>query len=45
MRPEAVNAKSKAGQAGHMEKFGVVDTVRKAATFSRSPIPGSEVAL
>jgi hypothetical protein len=28
-----------------MEKFGGVDTFRKAGIFSRSPIPGSEVEL
>ncbi|MBT5495604.1 MAG: sulfatase-like hydrolase/transferase [Alphaproteobacteria bacterium] len=43
--PEAVDSRSKAHQAAHMEKFGGIDTVRKAGIFSRSPIPGSEVEL
>ena len=43
--PEAVDAKSKADQAAHMEKFGGIDVVRKAGIFSRSPIPGAKVEL
>jgi hypothetical protein len=45
IRPEAVNARSKADQAVHMELFGGIGTVRKAGIFSRLPIPGSEVEL
>ena len=43
--PEAIDARSKADQAAHMEKFGGVDAVRKEGMFSRSPIPGSAVEL
>lgn len=43
--PEAVDARSKADQAAHMEKFGGIEAVRKAGIFSRSPIPGAEVEL
>ena len=43
--PEAVDARSKADQAAHMEKFGGVEAVRKEGMFSRSPIPGSAVEL
>ncbi len=43
--PEAVDARSKAEQRQHMEKFGGVEGVRKAGIFSRSPIPGKAVEL
>jgi len=43
--PEATDARSKADQARHMEKFGGIDEVRKAGVFSRSPIPGAELEL
>lgn len=43
--PAAVDARSKADQAVHMEKFGGVEAVRKEGIFSRSPIPGAEVEL
>ena len=43
--PEAVDARSKAEQAQHMEKFGGIDEVKKAGIFSRSPIPGKAVEL
>ncbi len=45
VEPETVDAKSKADQAAHMEKFGGIDVVRKAGIFSRSPIPGAKVEL
>lgn len=38
--PEQVDARSKAEQAAHMEKFGGPDAVRKTGVFSMSPIPG-----
>ena len=43
--PAAIDARSKADQAVHMEKFGGVEAVRKEGIFSRSPIPGVEVEL
>ena len=43
--PEAIDRKSKADQAAHMERFGGIEEVRKAGIFSRSPIPGAEVEL
>ena len=43
--PEAVDARSKADQAAHMEKFGGIESVRKEGVFSRSPIPGAQVEL
>ena len=43
--PEAVDARSKAEQLAHAEKFGGLDEVRKAGIFSRSPIPGKAVEL
>ncbi|MBT5108724.1 MAG: sulfatase-like hydrolase/transferase [Rhodospirillaceae bacterium] len=38
--PEDVDARSKAEQAAHMEKFGGPEAVRKTGVFSMSPIPG-----
>jgi len=38
--PEEVDARSKAEQAAHMEKFGGPEVVRKTGVFSMSPIPG-----
>ena len=38
--PEEVDARSKAEQAAHMEKFGGPEAVRKTGVFSMSPIPG-----
>ena len=43
--PEAVDARSKADQAAHIEKFGGVEAVRKEGMFARSPIPGAAVEL
>ena len=43
--PEEVNARGKAEQLAHMEKFGGIDQVRKAGVFSVSPIPGKTVQL
>jgi choline-sulfatase len=45
LAPKAVDARSKADQAAHMEKFGGVDTVRNEGMFSRSSVPGSAVEL
>jgi hypothetical protein len=38
--PEEVDARSKAEQAAHMERFGGPEAVRKTGVFSMSPIPG-----
>jgi choline-sulfatase len=43
--PEAVNARGKAEQLAHMDKFGGLDQIRKAGVFSVSPIPGKAVQL
>ena len=40
--PEQINARSKADQKVHMERFGGAEEVRKAGVFSVSPIPGKE---
>jgi hypothetical protein len=38
--PEEVDARSKAEQVAHMERFGGPEAVRKTGVFSMSPIPG-----
>lgn len=43
--PEALDARSKAEQRAHMEKFGGEDEVRKAGSIAMSPIPGKNVDL
>ena len=43
--PEALDARSKADQAAHMERFGGVEAVRREGVFSRSPIPGKAVEM
>ena len=45
INPEEVDARSKADQWSHMEKFGGVDEVRKAGVFSVSPVPGKAPKL
>ncbi len=43
--PEQTDARSKADQRSHMEKFGGIDAVRRAGVFSVSPVPGKVAQL
>lgn len=43
--PDAIDARSKAEQAAHMERHGGAEAVLKAGFFARSPIPGKVVSL
>lgn len=43
--PEGVDARAKADQLAHAERFGGLDEVAKAGVFSASPIPGKAVDL
>jgi len=43
--PERIDARSKADQMAHMEKFGGLEKVRQGGIFSASPIPGKAVQL
>lgn len=43
--PEEIDARSKADQFAHMERFGGLEEVRRAGIFSMSPVPGQSVRI
>ena len=43
--PENADARAKAAQLAHAERFGGLEAVKKVGAFSRSPIPGKAVEI